>query len=267
MDINKLFNENEKPLDTLIEGGGFASIFRTFACIGDSLSSGEFERLKEDGTHSYHDFYEYSWGQFMARAMGSKCYNFSRGGMTAKEYLEGWGPQNDVFNPEKKAQAYIVAMGVNDVSKVLGGQLEFGSLSDIDKENPENNAPTFVGYYARILSFYQKMSPDACFFLVTMPRGTSETEERRKYNDLHRDTLAALCEIFDNTYLIDLRTYAPVYDEAFRERFYLLGHLNPMGYILTAKMTISYIDYIIRHNMKAFRGAGFIASPYRVQKL
>lgn len=266
MDLNALFNENEKPLDRLIEGGGFASVFRTIAAVGDSLSSGEFERLKEDGTHSYHDYYEYSWGQFMAREMGATCYNFSRGGMTAKEFIESFGEANGCFDPEKRAQAYIVAMGVNDVSRILGGQLEFGSLSDIDKENPENNAPTFVGYYARILSLYKKISPDAHFFLVTMPRGTTETDERRKYNDLHRDTLEALCEIFEDTHLIDLRTYAPVYDEAFRERFYLLGHLNPMGYILTAKMMISYIDYIIRRDMKAFRGAGFIGTKFAVQR-
>ena len=268
MDIKKLFDENEKPLDRLIEDGGFASIFRTFACIGDSLSSGEFERLKEDGTHSYHDFYEHSYGQYMARAMGSKCYNFSRGGMTAKEYYNSWGVQNDVFNPEKKAQAYVIALGVNDVSQIRKGELEFGSIEDIDLKNRENNKETFVGYYAKILQAYKEISPDAIFFLMTMPQGGGfEGNERRPYNDLHRDTLEKLCQIFDNTYLLDFRTYAPVYDEDFRERFFLLGHMNPMGYILTAKMTISYIDYIVRHNMKAFKGAGFIATDYRVQKL
>ena len=268
MDIKNLFNENEKPLDRLIDDGGFASIFRTFACIGDSLSSGEFERLLSDGTHGYYDFYEYSWGQFMARAMGSKCYNFSRGGMTAKEYLKGWGPQNDVFNPEKKAQAYIIAMGANDVSQMLKGELEFGSIEDIDLENRENNKETFVGYYGKIIQTYKEISPDAHFFLMTMPKGSNyDAGKRGALNDLHRDTLERLCEMFENTHLLDLRTYAPVYDAAFCERFFLLGHMNPMGYILTAKMTISYIDYIIRHNMKAFRGAGFIATDYRVQKL
>ena len=268
MDIKNLFNENEKPLDRLIDDGGFASIFRTFACIGDSLSSGEFERLLSDGTHGYYDFYEYSWGQFMARAMGSKCYNFSRGGMTAKEYLKGWGPQNDVFNPEKKAQAYIIAMGANDVSQMLKGELEFGSIEDIDLENRENNKETFVGYYGKIIQTYKEISPDAHFFLMTMPKGSNyDAGKRGALNDLHRDTLERLCEMFENTHLLDFRTYAPVYDAEFCERFFLLGHMNPMGYILTAKMTISYIDYIIRHNMKAFRGAGFIATDYRVQKL
>ena len=76
--------ENEKPLDRIVTDGGFCSIFRTIACIGDSLSSGEFESKDESGNTRYHDFYDYSWGQFLARSTGSKVYNFSRGGMTAK---------------------------------------------------------------------------------------------------------------------------------------------------------------------------------------
>ncbi len=269
MNIKKLFDENEKPLDNLICDGGFASVFRTFACIGDSLSSGEFERLLADKTHTYHDFYEHSWGQYMARAMGSKCYNFSRGGMTAKEFCENFAKANGCFDPEKKAQAYIIAMGVNDVSHMRRGEMEFGSISDIDLENRENNKKTFVGYYAKIIQIYKEISPDAVFFLMTMPQDSVlDGDNRKPLNDLHRDTLEKLCEIFDNTYLLDFRTYAPVYDEEFRNNFFLLGHMNPMGYILTAKMTISYIDYILRHNMQNpfFKGAGFIASPYRVQK-
>ena len=270
MDIKKFFDENEKPLDHLLEDGGFASIFRTFACIGDSLSSGEFERKAEDGTRSYHDFFEYSWGQYMARAMGSTCYNFSRGGMTAREFCQTFGKANGCFDPAKRAQAYIIAMGVNDVSRIRKGEMEFGSIEDIDLENRENNKDTFVGYYAKIIQIYKEISPDAVFFLMTMPYGAGlEADDRKPLNDLHRETLAKLCEIFDNTYLLDFRTYAPVYDEEFRERFFLLGHMNPMGYILTAKMAISYIDYIVRHNMTnpIFKGAGFIASPYRVQKI
>ena len=30
-------------------------------CIGDSLSSGEFESLDEAGNRGYHDMFEYSW--------------------------------------------------------------------------------------------------------------------------------------------------------------------------------------------------------------
>ena len=83
MDINAFMKqENEKPLDNLVVNGGFCGIFRKIACIGDSLSSGEFESMK-DGVKGYHDYFESSWGQFLARDAGCSVYNFSRGGMTA----------------------------------------------------------------------------------------------------------------------------------------------------------------------------------------
>ena len=49
MNINEFLDvrEREKPLDKMAVGGGFCGIFRTIACIGDSLSSGEFESLDE----------------------------------------------------------------------------------------------------------------------------------------------------------------------------------------------------------------------------
>ena len=87
MTLDNIFNnEKEKPLDNLLDDGGYTAIFRTIACVGDSLASGEFESLKEDGTSGYHDMFEYSWGQYIARMCTSKVYNFSRGGMTTKEY-------------------------------------------------------------------------------------------------------------------------------------------------------------------------------------
>ena len=85
--IKFMAEENEKPFDNIAVNGGFTSIFRTIGCIGDSLSSGELES-NEIGKIGYHDYFEYSWGQFIARDAGCKVYNFSRGGMTAKEYIE-----------------------------------------------------------------------------------------------------------------------------------------------------------------------------------
>ncbi len=88
MDIKEyMAKQGEKPLDTIPADGGFCSIFRTIGCVGDSLSSGEFETLNSENLQGWHDFYEYSWGQFMARTLGSKVINFSRGGMTAECFV------------------------------------------------------------------------------------------------------------------------------------------------------------------------------------
>ena len=35
-------------------------------------------------------------------------------------------------------------------------------------------------------------------------------------------------------------------------------HMNPLGYIITAKLIDSYIDYIVRHNSDDFNTVGLI---------
>lgn len=42
------------------------------------------------------------------------------------------------------------------------------------------------------------------------------------------------------------------------KNFHLGRYLNACGYMLTAGMVMSYIDYIIRNNMSDFRQVGFI---------
>ncbi|MBO4262703.1 MAG: SGNH/GDSL hydrolase family protein [Clostridia bacterium] len=245
--------ENEKPLDRIVTDGGFCAIFRTIACVGDSLASGEFEAKSPDGTTTYHDFYEYSWGQFIGRSCGSKVYNFSRGGMTAKEYMENFAEQNGFWGEDKLAQAYIIALGVNDL---FGQKQELGSLADVDKDNYENNAQTFAGYYAAIIQRLKKLQPRAKFFLVTMPSCNDTGDETKKK---HRDLLEEFTKFFDRTYLIDLFTYSPVNDENFYKAFWH-GHMTPTGYVLMARAIESYIDYIIRTRPEDFKQVGFIGT-------
>ena len=79
---NIYLKPGEKPLDTLVTDGGFVGIFRKIACVGDSLSSGEFQAYSIlDGSNLYIDRFDYSWGQYLARMAGCTVYNFSRGGM------------------------------------------------------------------------------------------------------------------------------------------------------------------------------------------
>ncbi len=258
MDLQSIFhNESEKPLERLIENGGYTAIFRTICCIGDSLSSGEFEAMGSDGQRSYHDMFEYSWGQYMARTCGSKVYNFSRGGMTAKEYCDSFADANGFWNAAYASQAYILALGVNDI---LGQNMEIGNIGDVDFADWHNNKKNFIGYYSEIIQRMKAMQPRAKFFLVTMPREDKDTEEWTRRKQEHRKVLYDLAAKFDNTYVIDLQEYAPVYDKEFKEKFYLLGHMNPMGYLFTAQVIASYIDYIIRHNMKDFFEVGYIGT-------
>lgn len=257
-DFIKLDCKDEQPLDHYAVDGGLCGILHTVGCIGDSLSSGEFESLNEKGERGYHDMYDYSWGQFMARLCGLKVYNFSQGGMTAKHYYDTFADENGFWEKAKECKAFIIALGVNDI---LNQHQEIGTLEDICKEDYNKCKPTFLGYYGKIILRLKETNPHAKFFLVTMPRVKDEIDpnsERHRANE----AISSLGEFFDRTYVIDLYKYAPVYDEDFKRKFFLAGHMDAVGYLLTARMIASYIDYIIRHNLDDFKQIGFVNTPY-----
>lgn len=258
MDFSAFFDFNnsaEQPLERLAPNGGYTAILRTVGCVGDSLSSGEFESMDASGNRGYHDMFEYSWGQFLARDCGLTVYNFSRGGMTAKEYMEGFAEENGFWDDDRLCRAYILALGVNDI---INAGMPVGEIGDIDLSDRRNNKKTFAGYYAAIVQRLKEKRPDARFFFVTMPKDENGTRSRA-----HTELLYALTKVFPHSYVIDLDRYAPPHDEAFRRRFYLGGHLNAAGYLLTAKQVGSYIDWIIRHNPDDFAQIGFVGTPFR----
>lgn len=262
MDIKKYMAvENEKPLDNIVTNGGFCGIFRKIACVGDSLSSGEFES-RMNGVTGWHDYYDYSWGQYLARDAGCTVYNFSKGGMSAKWYCESFAEENDFWNIEKRCQAYIMALGVNDISQIIGGEYELGTIDDIDTADYKNNAGTFAGWYAQIIQRYQENQPKAKFFLMMMPYEPQSDDKRKDLYKKHNELIHRMAELFDNCYVLDFCKYAPDYDDEFKKNFYLAGHLNAAGYRLTALMVESYIDYIIRHNPEDFKQVGFIGTPF-----
>ena len=261
MNINEYVNHlvspdpDEKPLDSMLEHGGLTNIFRSIAVVGDSLSSGEFESCDENGGNKgYHDMFDYSWGQYIARAAGCTVYNFSRGGMTAKEYMRTFADKMGMFDPAKAAQAYIIALGVNDV---INARQEMGKLGDMWDGSLDSDT-TVCGYYCALIEKYKEIQPDAKFFIMSMPLGTganpADDELRRKFNILLHEIAAH----YSNTYVIDLYTYMPANAGDYRRIFYLGGHLNPMGYRFTAVVVMSYIDYIIRHNYDDFVQVPFI---------
>ena len=253
-------SRTERPLDSYPADGGFVGLLRTIACVGDSLSSGEFEVMHPtEERRMYLDRFDYSWGQYIARMAGCTVYNFSRGGMTAKEYNETFGNAMGYFRPELAADAYVIALGVNDL---MNRKMPLGEMKDICPDDWRRNADTFTGHYAAIIQRYRRIRPEAKFFLMNFPRAQGGNKEHLAAAEAHARRLDELASYFPDTYVIDLRTYGPEYDEEFRKRFYLGGHMAPAGYLLTAKMVVSYIDYIIRHHFEDFREVGLNGIEY-----
>lgn len=250
---------DNSPISKLSSDPGFCSIFHSWGFIGDSLCSGEHEYHREDGSKGYVDLYEYSWGQRMCAAMGVEGENYSQGGETAAGWIEHFwnnpdNRNNDIDAKASPKQAYIIALGVNDAAK---GYEPGNVKSDINTEDYTRNAGTFAGYYGGIIQRVKSIQPDAVFFVVTKPR-TGEKED--EFNKVIR----SMPEVFNNVYVIDLFRHGPSYARGtdFRDIFFLGGHMNAAGYEYTAWMFMTYIDSIIRDNMKDFSQVAFIGTDY-----
>lgn len=248
---------DENPLSDVSGKPGMTSIFRTWGFIGDSLSSGELESRNEDGSKGYHDFYEYSWGQYLCRAAGATGDNYSQGGETASGWIRNFwdnpsNRNNNISAKDSPKQAYIIALGVNDCTR---GDKPGNVLTDINHDDFLKNADTFAGNYGGIIQRVKSIQPQAKFFVVTMP---SDGHNRDEYIDVIRQ----MPQVFDNVYLIDLAKYAPDYSKGsyVRNNFYVGGHLNAAGYLYTSWLMMCYIDWIICNNMEDFSQVGFIGT-------
>lgn len=247
--------EGERPLDTIKETCGFAGIFKNVGVIGDSLSSGEFESTGEDGVVQYHDMYEYAWPEILHRLTGTEYHNYSRGGMTAKEFYESWADQNGFWEPQ---QAYIIALGNNDIFVF---QHPVGSAADIHPDTPEENPDTFFGNLGCILSKLKRLERDARLFLVSMQRRGEEESDgiiRQVAEEMKK-----VCGLFSFTYLIDMTNDGPAYDETMRRTFAMGFHPNAVGYHCYALMIGNYMDYLIRKYPRDFFEVPFIGTPFK----
>lgn len=241
------------PIATISQNPGWCTIIHRWGFIGDSLCSGEHEYVRADGGTGYNDILEYSWGQRICAACGTKGENYCQGGETAAGWIDHFweNPCNrnsDIDAKINLAQAYIVALGCNDKN---GGVPAGDPFKDINLEDYTKNADTFIGNYGGIIQRVKSKQPDAKFFVVTMPDDYAE----ESYNVV----LRRLPELFDNLYVLDIAKYGPSYkDPDFKNKYFLYGHMNAAGYQFTAWMFMTYINWIIENNMEDFSRIAFV---------
>lgn len=234
----------EKPLSHLVSDGGLMGIFGKICIVGDSLSSGEVEYYLPDGSRHCFDMYEYSWGDYLGKMTGSKILHMSYGGASAKSIIDS-AKENDYFTPSFKADAYIIALGYNDM---LGCARKVGTLQDMD--NYESN--TVIAHYYHLIQELQKLNKEARFFFVTLAKTSFWPKERQELIKEHRAMLYALAKIVPHAYVLDIYKYGPKHNLSFKKKFYQADHLNFEGYYLYAKLFCSYIDFLIRKEPVSF---------------
>lgn len=269
----------DNPLSSIRRDGGYGAIIRKWGIIGDSLSSGEMQCFGETSQSSSDykliDMYKYSSGQVFARLIGAEAYNFSNGGQTTWGWLKNQGIVHDesyiggvgggdwslASQSGQEKHGYIIAMGVNDRTKIENGDYALGDVSQIttydgtdsDIDDTTTYPKSFVRYYAGIIQRLLSIQPKAKIFCVT-PLGENYAAIAQAIRDI-------VDHFGGNVYLLDMRTYIP---EDYRvQGFNLNGHLSPMGYAYIGYVFNTYIDWIIRKNASAFRDTALIGTNYR----
>lgn len=135
------------------------AVFPKFGVVGDSYASGE---IYYDS--KFHDRYELSWGQIMARKLGTNCVNFSAGGMSTKGWLNNSHGLPLLLATEAQ-DIYYLALGINDANNY--GEAYLGTVADIN-ELPDLNPDTFFGNYGKIISNIKAHAPHASIVMMTM---------------------------------------------------------------------------------------------------
>ena len=251
-------------MDILLEGGGYTSSFGRIAYIGDSLTNGNCD-YNIGGSGEYVND-STSYPSIVSRICGNIAHKMARGGSTAAVIdSSSWltradRPDLDWWNDSNISDAYIIALGTNDLSKY--GEFSGNVNTDIDVNNISNNANTSVGGYGSIIMKIKEKQPKARIFCLTIPNTRNENlaTARRQANEKIR----AIVNLFDNCYCIDLEQFGvqPENVAEWKSIYYNGGHLNALGYNWLAHASVTYIDWIIRHNMNDFRTIQFIGTEY-----
>lgn len=147
------------------------SLFSKFGVIGDSYASGE---VYFDG--KFHDIYEISWGQILARKLGTSCVNFSGGGYSTRGWLNNSKGLARMLDTEAQ-DIYYLCLGINDANNY--GEEYLGAVADI-KEDYTQNPDTFFGNYGRIIGNIQEHAPNAKIVMFTI---VPTTDMKATYNE------------------------------------------------------------------------------------
>lgn len=259
-----LQNGNTSPLSRLIEFGGNASCFKTIVCIGDSLTEGNCNYKTKNGVsvsgEYASDFTSYPFQ--LARMTGATVNKCGKGGATATNSAQAeadnhsWLKIADFTNnkwldADKKAQAYIIALGTNDIGYY--GSFDGDVSTDIDSSDYNNNAKTSVGGYATIIQRILSIEPRAKIFCCTIPSTRNSESTRNEANA----KIKAIAEMF-GCYVIDMAEHHIIN----KETDYNGGHLNAIGYRKLAVEINTWIDYIISNNIDDFKNIQFIGTEY-----
>lgn len=261
-DSYQLKRDATNPLSKVNEMPTFVRMFRKIGCIGDSLTMGGFDTTTPNSNGA--NIPDFSYPAQLAKFTGVDVKNFGISGATASEqYAYNWLAiaQGGTIFPytdfsQNPADAYIIALGTNDISQLseFTGNVE----TDIDLQDYNNNANTSVGGYAKIIQIIKEMQPKAEIFCVTISKYRANPASPKIEANEKIVSIATLL----GCWVIDLYTYGEDNHDEFEQYYVNDSHYNAMGCNLRARQYATYIDWIVANNMQHFRNVQFIGTNY-----
>lgn len=224
----------------------YAAIFHKIGFIGDSLSSGIIDN--DYTSQTILSCYPYSWPQRMCAMLGVEGINYTRGGLTAKTWLETYG-NDSLLGVDKTAQrvaafsttpqqAYIIALGVNDFSDINKGTYNVGNADNIEPSS-SNDEESYIGYMSAIIKKIRVVNPQSFIFVSTLPKSGVVYAQMNVQ-------IRKLKDIYNNLFIVELEPYASLYaSNAFKKRYFKGTHMTAIGYEYTSQLMATLIDEII----------------------
>ena len=256
--------DTQNPLSKIITDGGFTGLIESYACCGDSLTQGVFDRTN-GVTMNFESTKFNSYPSQLARITGSKVFNLGNAGATAcnsQQSISDWhswlqtANQKKWFTNDFKTKAYIISIGTNDIGYY--GSFTGDVETDIDVNNyNNNNTTTSVGGLATMIQKARELQPKAIIFVETI----DNTRNTKPTRDAANEKIRAIAEKL-NCYLIDMAKYWIQEDEVneWKAKYQNGQHLNAIGYLIKTQARITYIDWIIRNNLERFKEVQFIGT-------
>ena len=225
------------------------SMFETFGVVGDSFASGAL--MTDASTGSAH--YNLSWGQVLARNLGTECINFSEGGLTTKTWLTS-AKGLPLLLSSNAQDIYYLALGINDAYHLSNAPVvPLGTIDDI-KADYTQNPDSFYGNYGRIIDQIKAKAPKAKLIMFTVATYSNAT-----YSSPNKTSISNAIKEIANHYSIPVIEQDA--DWFFRSDFYLnnmvFSHPTAPLYSGMANAFKRMIETAIHDNYSYFADYGY----------
>lgn len=198
-DINETLTANDTKYKELLINSNTCSIFKKVCFCGDDFMSGY---IHPNGTFNpSRNNPGYSWVHYLSQITGGEYINCGVSGASSKTWLLSTDGISKM-QASGKAQAYVIAFGVNDSDTYGDNYLPVGTPFDIG-----TNENTYYAKMSKIMRECYNVNPDAEIFFLTCPDcedGLYNSSRYDEYNNAIKAIVGYYLDKAPNVHYIDL---------------------------------------------------------------